>query len=254
MTSIGDVMLGQAMLRFRTPLPLRSPVESSVSLFVRHARASKVVHDRLEVLDEIVSKDFPLIKTSPSLQDITKLPLEYISDTSYESNFLLPSKATVDPSEVSHALNIALCLLGCPPKQHYFEDPNETQVIVKNASSTALEWRVSSLCSKLGARAYKYAKSRMCRRYEQEDEMFPAYAVTDEMPLEDDSDYCYDEDEDISLDPSEYEADQDLAILDKASLVMQHIVLREQEKARRTGRAASSAGAAAAMQFAAKSS
>ena len=84
--------------------------------------------------------------------------------------------------------------------------------------------------------------------------MFPAYAVTDEMPLEDDSDYCYDEDEDISLDPSEYEADQDLAILDKASLVMQHIVLREQEKARRTGRAASSAGAAAAMQFAAKSS
>ncbi|KAL7542022.1 hypothetical protein ACHAXR_011449 [Thalassiosira sp. AJA248-18] len=244
MATIGDVMLQQAKLRFRTPLPPKSQCESSISLFVRHARVSKAVHEKLEVLDDILKKDFPVIKTSPSLEDITKsLPLEYASNDVFESDVSDPcDRVSVEPSEVEHALNIALCLLGCP-KQHYFEDSNEALEIAQNASTTALEWRISSLCSKLGAKAYKYAKSRMCRRYEQEDELFSAYAVTDEMYLGEDSDY--DDDEDISLDPSEQEADEDMTILDKASVVMQHAVLREHQKARRNGREAASAGAAA---------
>eukprot|EP00578_Thalassiosira_sp_NH16_P024255 CAMPEP_0181101220 /NCGR_PEP_ID=MMETSP1071-20121207/13632_1 /TAXON_ID=35127 /ORGANISM="Thalassiosira sp., Strain NH16" /LENGTH=295 /DNA_ID=CAMNT_0023184045 /DNA_START=293 /DNA_END=1180 /DNA_ORIENTATION=- len=227
LTSIGDVMLHRARLRFRTPLQPKSIHESSVSLFVRHARVSKAVHDKLEVLNEVLKKEFPIINNS-SLADSTKFPVEFTFGQVTE--FTLNSRLTVELSEVQNALNIALCLLGCP-KQHYFEDTDEAQEIANDAATTALEWRVSSLCSKIGARAYKYAKSRMCRRYEREDELFSAYAVTDEVPLEDYSDY--EDDDDISMDPSEMEADEDMIILDKASLVLQHVVLREQRKARR---------------------
>jgi len=234
MTSIGDVMIQRANLRFRTPLPPKSNCESSISLFVRHARASKAMHDKLEQLDEVLKKDFPTINTTLTLEDATKFPLEFVPMQISEPTFNSNDMITVEPSEVNNALNIALCLLGCP-KQDYFEDPYEAQEIAKNAATTALEWRVSSLCCKLGAKAYKYAKSRMCGQYEHEDELFSAYAVTDNMPLEDDSDY--DDDDDSSIDSCEIEADEDMTILDKASLVMQHVVIREQQKARQTGQA-----------------
>lgn len=242
MTLIGDVMLQRAMLRFRTPLPPKSRRESSISLFVRHARASKAVHDRLEELEKILKKDFPCVHSS--LDDAAKLACEpthrsdsdpYLDSVDY--------KVPVEPHEVNHALNVALCLLGSP-KPHYFRDPTEAEEISKNAATTALEWRVSSLCSKIGARAYKYAKSRMCRSYEREDALFSSYyGVTDEMPSYDDSDEDEDYD-DISIDPSEMEADQDMTILDKASLVMQHVVLKEQHNARRLN------GQAATLEFA----
>lgn len=231
MMSIGDVMLTRTKLRFRTPLPPKSTFESSISLFVRHARASKAVDDSLKVLDDVLKKDLPYINTSvfnfkeqskrmPSLQSSSSL-----------------SGAIVDPSEVNRALDIALCLLGYPTTTG-LANANEARRITNNAATTALEWRVTSLCSKLGARAYKYAKSRMCRRYEREDELFSSYAaVTDEMlSLEDDDDdstYDDEDDEDMSsIDPSELEADMDMNILDKASLCMQYVVLREQQKTR----------------------
>ena len=55
----------------------------------------------------------------------------------------------------------------------------------------------------------------------------------------DDSEY-----DDVYIDPSELEADMDMSILDKASLVMQHVVLREQQNARRR-----SSREAAAIQY-----
>jgi len=240
MTSIGNVMLERAKMRFRTHMPPKSLCESSISLFVRHARVSKAVHDQLEVLNAVLKKDFPILKTSPSLEDIVKLPLEFASNSN--CNILDLSNNDmfgVEPSEVNNALNIALCLLDCP-KQHYFQDNiHKAQEIANCAATTALEWRVSSLCSKLGAKAYKYAKSRMCRRYEQEDDLFSAYAVTDDMmPSHDednDSDSDYDEYDDISMDPSEMETDEDMRMLDKASMVMQHALLREETRARRNG-------------------
>ena len=53
MSCVGDVMLARARLRFRIPIPPMSICESSISLFVRHARASKVVHDSLQVLENL---------------------------------------------------------------------------------------------------------------------------------------------------------------------------------------------------------
>lgn len=226
MTTIGDVMLKRARMRFRTPLPPISVFESSVSLFVRHARVSKAVHDRLEVLSRLLRKEFPILASSAlPLEDTAKLSpsdvLSHRSDSDLDS--MSGTRTIVEPSEVNHALNVALCLLGCW-KQHYFDDPDEARCISASAATTALEWRVSSLCSVLGAKAYKYAKSRMCRRYEREDELLSAYAVTDQMPPEDEC--SDDDDDDLSIDSTEFEEDEDMAILDKASLVMQHVVLR----------------------------
>ena len=217
MRSIGDVMLQRARMRFRVPLPPRSPHESSISLFVRHARASKTVHDRLEVLDRVLSKDFPVVD-APTF---AMFPSELLKSRAARSDGV-----SVEPAEVDHALNIALCLLGCW-KEHYFEDLNEARNIAVSAASTALDWRVSNLCSELGSRAYKYAKSRMCRRYEQEDSLFFAStsAYDEELRHEEYSDY--DSDGDMSVDSCDFGDDADMILLDKASLVMQ-LVLGQQ--------------------------
>jgi hypothetical protein len=222
LTTIGNIMLQRARLRFRTSLPPLSIHESSVSLFVRHARAAKVVHDACEILDSVLKKDFPVINPDDTAEEDTKKPscLDAVLDIDQYS---------VKPNEVNHALNTALCLLGAG-KRHYFEDdPQRADDISESAATTALEMRVYCLCSRLGAKAYKYAKSRMCRRYDHEEYLFsPNYAaVTDEMPLDDYSDEEDGDDDDISLDPSEIEIDQDVSLLEKASMVLQLVVLQD---------------------------
>merc|ERR1719287_338857 len=192
-------MLQRARMRFRVPLPPRSPHESSISLFVRHARASKTVHDRLEVLDRVLSKDFPVVD-APTF---AMFPSELLKSRAARSDGV-----SVEPAEVDHALN-------------------EARNIAVSAASTALDWRVSNLCSELGSRAYKYAKSRMCRRYEQEDSLFFAStsAYDEELRHEEYSDY--DSDGDMSVDSCDFGDDADMILLDKASLVMQ-LVLGQQ--------------------------
>jgi hypothetical protein len=242
MTTIGDVMLHRARLRFRVPLLPRTvggddeqrgvvAIESSISLFVRHARVSKAVHDRLEGLEGLLRKDFPPSDCDPASDDWRR---------DRRGSGGRAAAAAVGPSEVRDALNVALCLLGCPDRD-CFGDPDLAHLIASHASTTALERRVSAVCGAVGARSYKYAKSRMCRRYDGDggERFFRAYhAVTDRMvphhrpSLEYDSDYGEDEDEDedASVDASEMEADEDMILLDKASMVMQHVFLREQEE------------------------
>jgi hypothetical protein len=144
------------------------------------------------------------------------------------------------------------------PDRDYFEDdPDLAHLIASQSSTTALERRVHAVCGAVGARSYKYAKSRMCRLHEGGGGgvggvgvgaghfLYAYHAVTDRMMLhnhhhhrpaldEDDSDYGEDDDDDDDDDDaSEMEADEDMMLLDKASLVMQHVFLREQEMARR---------------------
>eukprot|EP00986_Skeletonema_menzelii_P016786 scaffold15872_cov145-Skeletonema_menzelii.AAC.11 len=223
LTTIGNIMLQRAHLRFRNPLPPLSIHESSVSLFIRHARVSKIVHDACEILDSVLKKDFPVINTDASADEV-KLDLSYLDAIAKIE------KESVQPNEVVHALNTALCLLGAG-KKHYFEnDPNRADAISDSAATSALDWRVFCLCSRLGAKAYKYAKSRMCRRYDHEDYLFSSQyaAVTDEMELDDYSDEeDGDDDDEISLDSREIEIDQDVCLLEKASMVLQLVVLHD---------------------------
>ena len=223
LTTIGNIMLQRAHLRFRTPLPPLSIRESSVSLFVRHARASKIVHDACEILDSVLEKDFPVINPDDAAEEDMKKPSCLGAIVEINEHII------VKPNEVNHALNTALCLLGAG-KRHYFEDePNRADAISESAATSALDWRVYILCSRLGAKAYKYAKSRMCRRYDHEDYLLTAHYtdVTDEMPLDDYSDEEEDDDDDISLDPSEIEIDQDVSLLEKASMVLQLVILQD---------------------------
>ena len=75
-----------------------------MSLFVRHARASRIVHDACEILDSVLKKDFPVINTDVTADEIMKEPphLDAISNINGD---------VVKPNEVIHALNTALCLL-----------------------------------------------------------------------------------------------------------------------------------------------
>ena len=238
MSTIGDVMLHRARMCFRIPIPPKDPKESSVSLFVRHARASKAVNDRLVVLERAIQKVYLSVGDTTSLPyedekvvdgsivSKTKVPFDIVikrsdrfSDTSsYDYDQI------VEPLEVRYALNIALCLLGCPVQTSYFVDPNEAHEIAQQAATSALEWRVTKLCAIIGALAYKFAKSRMRRQYEQEDEQFLAYLRR--LMEEEEEDDDEEEDDEISVDASEINSDEDMTLLDKASLVLHHVVSR----------------------------
>jgi len=76
----------------------------------------------------------------------------------------------------------------------------------------------------IGALAYKFAKSRMRRQYEQEDEQFLAYLRR--LMEEEEEDEEDEEDDEISVDASEINSDEDMTLLDKASLVLHHVVSR----------------------------
>ena len=232
MTCLGDVMLHRATLRYRTPLPAKSPCESSISLFVRHARVSKAIKNSLEVLDSLM-KNFPSMDNE-SYEDLKELSIEPQVGLTFPSTMEVSgtTRQISQTTEVLNALNIALFLLGCKV-HHLFDNANDPKEATKTATKTALERRVSNLCSKIGAKAYDFAKSRRIRRHEREDQLFSAIStgMNDRYP-EDESESDEDEDdEDISIDLSEQEADEDRIILDRACLVMQYVVLRQQQNA-----------------------
>jgi len=224
MTTIGDVMLQRAKMRFRTPLPPKSDCESSISLFVRHARVSKNVHDKLEELEATLKKDFPFYKVSPN-NNISR----YSSDKLGPS-LLNQDLETVKPSEVDHALDISLCLLGAG-KEYYGGDMRRA-VLAQNAATTVLEWRVSKICGTIGAKAYKYTKARIFGRNEGEGGMFGSYAVSDEMPIEDD----YDDERYPIAGLNGPEVAEEINRLEKASLVMQLVVMSDIHAARQIRR------------------
>ncbi|KAL7526587.1 hypothetical protein ACHAWF_001833 [Thalassiosira exigua] len=246
MTTIGDVMLARAKLRFRAPLPPMIPRESSVSLFVRHARASKAVHDQLLIVERALAKEFPAADSAhPPEDDVKLLPRRPDAPRAVVEPHEA-KRAVVEPHEAKRALNVALCLLGRPRGRYFPRNPAEAEEIARNASTTALEWRVDALCRTLGAKAYKFAKGRMCRRRCEDDAALyfgharndsGYYAVMDEMAGMGSDDFDDDDDDDDgsvgsvdSADSILSESDEDAALLDKACLVMQHVVMRENDR------------------------
>ncbi|KAL3785357.1 hypothetical protein HJC23_011040 [Cyclotella cryptica] len=206
MKTIGDVMLPEAKTRFRVPLAPKADCESSISLFVRHARVVKSVHDNLLVLERTLAKDFPSfdsIKNEETLED------------------------TVTSYEVDQALDVALCLLGSSQRQCHLSDQSKSEIlnssseIAVNAATTALEWKVSKLCAVVGAKAYKYAKWRMCEPVE--DLLHTSYQVTDKY---------HEAEDDSSLGSAHSDDEDNVNLLDKACTVMQLTVTRDIEIAR----------------------
>jgi len=232
MSTIGDVMLERAKLRFRTPLAPKCHSESSISLFVRHSQVAKDVHDNLETLESILEKEFPFTDISITDGEIKNkapqiIPLNDAPDT------IVPLRpVVVEPDEVENALNVALCLLGAG-REHYFGDKTKALHISNNGATTALEWRVSSICGKLGARAYKYFKARILSFNEQEtDEMFSTYTVSDEFQLEHRHlEQASEAEHDFRVETRRPEEAKDWKRLEKSCFVMQLVVLRDIENA-----------------------
>ncbi len=228
MNTIGDVMLERAKLRFRTPLPPESHSESSISLFVRHSRVAKVVHDNLEMLESVLEKEFPVTDIS-----ITNGYLKNYDPPHNSPDTVVPRRMiVVEPHELENALNVALCLLGAG-REHYFCDVEQALHISKNAATTALEWRVSSICGKLGAKAYKYFKARILSSNEQEtDEMFSSFTVSDEFNIEHGHlDDDIEDKQDFHFETYQPDEAQDMKRLEKSCFVMQLVVLRDIENA-----------------------
>lgn len=194
--TIGDIMLPVARARFRIPLPPKSECESSISLFVRHARIAKDVHDQLSILEDCLNKEFP---TSQMVKDITFPRAE---------NF-------VTADELDHALDVALCLLGAGQCSHLYSGSNCR--IANYVATTVLEWRVSKLCAALGANAYKYVNEMMRERDVTQPNSY--VQVTDE----------YNQDEDECSVSSFHSEDENIYRLDKACMVMQLTMARDFE-------------------------
>ncbi|KAL7520252.1 hypothetical protein ACHAWX_004984 [Stephanocyclus meneghinianus] len=214
MKTIGDVMLPEAKTRFRVPLAPMADCESSISLFVRHARAAKEVHDYLNVLEKTLAKDFSTFDSS-------------------KDDALSNSDNTVTRCEVDQALDIALCLLDLNQRYCHLSYQsnvklfNSASKIAASAATTALEWKVSKLCALIGAKAYKYAKAMFCDS--EEDFFTTPYQVTDEY---------HDGEDDTSLGSDH--SDDEYVLLDKACAVMQLTVSRDIEIARQIQQASGS--------------
>ena len=145
-------MLHRARMCFRIPIPPKDPKESSVSLFVRHARASKAVNDRLVVLERAIQKVYLSVGDTTSLPyedekgvdgsivSKTEVPFDILIKRSnrFSDTSLYDYGQIVEPLEVRYALNIALCLLGCP-NPAYFVDPNEAQGQTSSNVGTRME-------------------------------------------------------------------------------------------------------------------
>lgn len=141
MKVIGDSMLSRAKKDFRLPLPPKSSSESSVSLFVRHARSCRNVFENLVKLQHTLDKDF-----------------DAIGDGEERSRSIRPfnenSITSITTKEMNRAIELALDLL--------------LGIAIGGGCSTALEWRVLALCGKCGGKAFKYCKTQLRRNQQQE--------------------------------------------------------------------------------------
>lgn len=136
MKVIGDSMLSRAKKDFRMPLPPKSSSESSVSLFVRHARSCRDVFENLVKLQHTLDKDFDAMGDDEERSRSTR---------SLNEN----STTAITMQEMSRAIELALDLL--------------LSVAIGGRCSTALEWRVLALCGKCGGKVFKYCKTKLRR-------------------------------------------------------------------------------------------
>jgi hypothetical protein len=113
MLTIGDFMLPRALLHFRQPLPPKSAIESSTSLFIRHARICSRVLSDLEHLRHVLG-------TAPD---------------------------TIQGNDVRKALNMAVDLLDVAPA---FSDSLQRQILATCGKCGGKAFKHSKLLLRAG--------------------------------------------------------------------------------------------------------
>jgi len=185
MTRVGDAMLIRAQSNFRILLPKLHPVESSLSLFMRHARCCKEIESKCNQLKHILAKDCivgsilgPVVVRSLRVTSPQGI-LQNNSDNNNNSdnhNKPVCVMNAVTLEEIDTALTIALEIIGQDVLSYFLatrhvmiKDVDENLIaserrnIIQHCSAT-LENRVLSLAGQCGGKVYKYIKMRQIIR------------------------------------------------------------------------------------------
>jgi len=192
MQKVSEAMLSRARSQFRHMLPKYHPLESSTSLFVRHAQYCRNIHYKMERLETILRKEFVPVDATcflsrdggnsssteshhfPQNVDISGrtdaqrrlITIIQIIMTRYDG------KNIITTQEVDTAVELASCLLGnvqttAPPLSKTTETA-EIPAALKSAQDnilhhvpTSFKLRLLTLCGKCGGKVFKYAKLRL---------------------------------------------------------------------------------------------
>jgi len=195
MTRVGDAMLIKTHSNFRVLLPKLHPVESSLSLFMRHAICCKQIKRKCIELKAILDKDFivgcclgPIVirsqrdrrtqdspKTRNALSLADSSPSTNTVHINGDDNIVnqVCSRNAVTVKEIDVALSISLELMNQDALSYFLssghvkiQDVNENLIssserlsIIQHCSEQ-LENLVLSLAGQCGAKVYKYLKMR----------------------------------------------------------------------------------------------
>eukprot|EP00978_Attheya_sp_CCMP212_P006139 scaffold13837_cov55-Attheya_sp.AAC.1 len=228
MDGISETMLVQARTSFRVPLAPRHALESSTSLFVRHAQVCDRVNQATAQIDSIVRGKicFPVLPRPQMpgccLNHATPLlnhPTPFLSTSGSTITSVLPSPASPCPvkfitnDEMDQGLHLALNLLG--------SSSADQQFLPLDMLPLRLERRVLAVCGKFAGMIFKCMKLRRLLNHRHHPEHTGTLQQGQEVPAEE-------EDTTARYDPTSNRGDKDDEDrLNESQLVMQLVVFRD---------------------------
>lgn len=166
---VGDAMIVKASSSFRRVLPRLHPMESDISLFIRHARCCKDIEYKCLQLKQILDKDFIV---GCCLGPIIVRPISIGKDC----NRPVRRKEAVTIQEIDTALAIALELIGQDSLSYFMSsgkikvrdiDPNllySERGLLTEHCSRDIEKQILSLVGRCGGKVFKFMKLRKITR------------------------------------------------------------------------------------------
>lgn len=174
MAQVGDALLLKAQANFRTLLPKLHPLESTLSLFIRHIRCYTDIQTKCLQLKRILAKDFVVgcclgsivIRSIKSGQDAS----------SSEASFANVKNEVVSIEEVDAALDMSLELVGQDALSYFLSSgslmigdvdlnllTSRRRNVIQHCSES-MEHSILSLVGQCGGKVYKFMKMRHITR------------------------------------------------------------------------------------------
>jgi hypothetical protein len=181
MAQVGDAMLTRAQSNFRVLLPKLHPMESYLSLCIRHVRCCHDIQKKCTTLKQGLDKDFlvgccldTLVRGNVNNFGLNEVPSS--PNKAPQNDTKATANESITMKEIDDALNLSLELLGADTISYFMANrPMATNSITflgqKRSSiiqhcSTALEYQVLALCGRCGGKVFKYMKLRNWLRNE----------------------------------------------------------------------------------------
>jgi len=174
MAQVGDAMLLKAQANFRMLLPKLHPLESTLSLFIRHIRCYTDIQTKCLKLKRILAKDFVVGCCLGSIVIRSIKSGQY--ESSSESSLPTKTHEVVSIEEVDAALDMSLELLGQDALSYFLSSGNlmlgdvdlnlvasKRRNILQHCSES-MENNILSLVGQCGGKVYKFMKMRHITR------------------------------------------------------------------------------------------